>query len=164
MAKEFSFDVAAEVNKQEVVNALDQTRREMRTRYDFKGSNCDILQPSETTIEVIADDDYRLKAVIDIFKTKLIKRGISLKTLIYGKVESGLGGKKKQMIDVKNGLTKEEQKEIVKLVKEASPKAQAQMHEDIVRVKSKSKDVLQQVIQFLKGQELNFYVNFTNLR
>jgi len=164
MAKEFSFDVASEVNKQEVVNALDQTRREIRTRYDFKGSKCEVLQPSETVIELTADDDYRLKAVIDILKSKLIKRGISLKSLIYGKVDSALGGLKKQRIEIKNGLTKEEQKEIVKLVKGASSKAQAQMQEDIVRVKSKSKDVLQQIMQFLKKQELSFYINFINFR
>ena len=165
MADTFSFDVTSTVDMQEVKNTVDQTMKEIKQRFDFKGSHSRVtLKEKERILEVVADDDYKLKAVIDILKGKCVKRSVSLKALNYGKVEQALGGTVRQHIAVQSGIVDEKAKAIVKSIKEEKFKAQAQIQGDQVRVQSKSKDELQVVIGFLKQQDFGIDLQFVNYR
>ena len=165
MADQFSFDVVSEVDMQEVKNALDQTMKELRQRFDFKGSKSDLtLKEKEKELVVISDDEYKLKAVLDIFKAKCVKRQISLKALNYGKVDQALGGTVRQAIAIQTGIIAEKAKSIVKEIKEKKFKAQAQIQNEQVRVQSKNKDELQAVIAFLKQQDFGIDLQFVNYR
>ena len=165
MADQFSFDVVSEVDMQEVKNALDQTIKEIRQRFDFKGSKSDLtLKEKEKELVVISDDEYKLKAVLEIFKAKCVKRQISLKALNYGKVDQALGGTVRQAIAIQSGIVVEKAKAIVKEIKEKKFKAQAQIQGEQVRVQSKNKDELQTVIAFLKQQDFGIDLQFVNYR
>ena len=165
MADTSSFDVVSTVDMQEVKNAVDQTLKEIRQRFDFKGSKSDLtLKEKEKVLEIVSDDEYKLKAVLDILKAKCVKRNVSLKALDYGKVEQALGGTVRQHITIQSGIADDKAKAIVKRIKEKKFKAQAQSQGDQVRVQSKSKDELQTVIAFLKQQDFGIDLQFINFR
>ncbi|KAF5054224.1 YajQ family cyclic di-GMP-binding protein [Proteiniclasticum sp. QWL-01] len=163
MAKEASFDVVSQVDLQEVDNALNQTEREITTRFDFKGSNTTI-ERKDQVIHIDTTDDMKLRNVIDMFEGKLVKRGINIKSLKYGKIVPSLGGRVKQDIDLQIGLDKEQTKKITSTIKDLKLKVQATIQGDSVRVTGKNKDDLQAAIAALKAQDFDFAVQFTNYR
>ncbi len=165
MPETFSFDIVSEVNLQETDNAINQARKEIAQRYDFKGSKSTIdLDLKEKKIAVASDDDFRLKAVVDILQNKMIKRGVPLKALDYGTVEPAAGGTVRQVIGLRVGIDKENARLIVKMIKDTKLKVQAQIMDDQVRVSGKAKDDLQSVMKLVRDAELKFAVQFTNYR
>ena len=165
MADLSSFDVASRVDMQEVKNALDQTMKEVRQRFDFKGSKTDLtLKEKEKELVVVSDDEYKLNAVLEILKAKCVKRGVSLRALTYGNPEEALGGTVRQVITIQSGLADDKAKAIVKEIRDAKLKAQAQIQGDQVRVQSKSKDELQAVIALLKQKDFGIDLQFLNYR
>lgn len=163
MAKDCSFDVVSEVDMQEVLNAVTQASKEIGTRYDFRGSKCEINLEGET-IKIIADDEYKLTAVIDILKGKCVKRGVSLKNIEYGKIEPASGGTVRQILTIKKGISKENAKAVVKAIKGMKIKVNASIQEDQVRVSGKDKDDLQAVIQMLRELDVPVELQFVNFR
>ena len=163
MAAENSFDVACKIDMQEVTNALDQARREIETRYDLKGSKNEVTL-EKTDITILAADDMKLKAVVDILQSRLHKRGVPLKALTYGTVEQAAGGTLRQKIALQQGIPIEKAKEIVRLVKDTKVKVQAAIQEDHVRVTGKNRDDLQRIIALLKEKDLGIALQFTNYR
>ena len=165
MADQSSFDIVSEVNMQEVKNAIDQTMKEIRQRFDFKNSKSDLtLKEKGKELVVISDDDYKLKAVLDILKAKCVKRSVSLKALNYGKIEQALGGTVRQSIAIQSGIVDEKAKSIVKGIKEGKHKVQTQIQGEQIRVQSKSKDELQAVINFLKQKDFGIDLQYINYR
>ncbi len=165
MAQQNSFDIVSEVNMQEVDNALNQARKEVLTRYDFKNSKTTIeFTEKEKEVTVHSDDDFRLKAVIDILQNKFVKRGISLKTLKYGAVEPAAGGTVRQKISLQIGIDKENAKKLVQIIKDSKLKVQAQIMDDHLRVTGKDKDDLQAVIAKLRSIDFPLPLQFTNYR
>ncbi len=165
MAENSSFDVVSEVNLQEVDNAINQARKEIAQRFDFKGSKSSIeLDQKEKQITVHSDDDFKLKSVIDILQGKLIKRSVPLKALSYGTVEQAAGGTVRQVIKLLVGIDKDNARKIVKMIKDTKLKVQSQIMEDQVRVSGKSKDDLQAVIKMIRDANLPFAVQFANYR
>lgn len=158
-----SFDIVSKIDMQEVDNAVNQAVKEISQRYDFKGSKSEITQEKDA-VKVLADDDFKLKAVIDVLQSKFIKRNISIKSLQYGKVEPASGGMVRQIITIQQGISKEKGKEIIAIVKESKLKVQAQIQDDQVRVTGKNRDDLQSVIQLLKGKELDIEMQYVNFR
>jgi uncharacterized protein YajQ (UPF0234 family) len=163
MAAESSFDVVSKVNMQEVDNAVNQTIKEIEQRYDFKGSKTEVTIEG-VEIKILTSDDFKLRSVIDILQTKLIKRGVSVKNLDYDKAIEASGGAKRQLIKVKQGIEMEQAKQIVKDVKALDLKVQAQIMSDQVRISGKNKDDLQSVIQFLKSKDYHVELQFMNYR
>jgi cyclic-di-GMP-binding protein len=158
-----SFDIVSKVEMQEVDNAVNQTIKEIIQRYDFKGSKSEVTQEKEG-IKILTEDDFRLKAIVDILQSKFLKRGLSLKSLQYGKVEPASGSMVRQMITIQQGISKEKAKEIIAVIKESKLKVQAQIQDDQVRVTGKNIDDLQEVIQLLKGKNLEVEMQFINFR
>lgn len=148
---------------QEVDNAVNQTIKEIAQRYDFKGSKSEVTLEKEV-VKVLADDDFRLKAIVDILQSKFIKRGISIKALQYGKAESASGGMVRQTITIQQGISKEKGKDICAVIKDTKLKVQGQIQEDQVRVTGKNIDDLQEVIRLLKGKDLGVELQFVNFR
>ena len=163
MAKDCSFDVVSEVDMQEVDNAVNQAKKEIGTRYDFRGSKAEISLAGDT-IKIIGDDEYKLNAIIDVLKGKMVKRNVAIKNLDYGKVEPAAGATVRQIITIKKGITKENAKEVVKAIKNMKIKVQASIQEDQVRVSGKDKDDLQAVIQMLKQLDIPVELQFVNFR
>ena len=163
MAADNSFDIVCKVDGQEVTNAVDQTRREIETRYDLKGTRSEVEQ-EKTVLTVTAPDDMKLKAVIDILQSKLHRRGVPLKALSYGKAESAAGGTLKQKIDLQQGIPIEKAREIVRMVKDTKLKLQAAIQEDKVRVSGKNRDDLQKIMAVLREKELGIALQFDNYR
>ena len=163
MAKDCSFDVVSEVDMQEVDNAVNQAKKEIGTRYDFRGSKSEINLEGDT-IKIIGDDEYKLNAIIDVLKGKMVKRNVAIKNLDYGKVEPAAGATVRQVITIKKGITKENAKEVVKAIKNMKLKVQAFIQEDQVRVSGKDKDDLQAVIQMLKQLDVPIELQFVNFR
>lgn len=159
-----SFDIVSKVNMQEVDNAVNQAQKEMQQRYDFKGSKSEIKWEKKEEMTILADDDNKLASVIDILQTKLVKRGVSLKALDYGKVEDAAGSMKRQVIKLRMGIPGEKAKQIVKVIKDAKLKVQSQIQDDQVRVTGKKIDDLQEVIQMLKSKDLEIDLQFENMR
>lgn len=165
MAQEFSFDIVSVLNMQEVDNATNQAMKEILQRFDFKGSKSRIILDKEKkTITLISDDEPKLKSVIDILQTKLVKRGISLKSLIYGKIEPALGSTTKQVITLQQGISQEKAKEITKLIRDSGLKVRTQIQGDEIRVFGRSKDDLQAIIGMLREKELGIPLQFINYR
>ena len=158
-----SFDIVSKVDMQEVDKAVNQAVKEISQRYDFKGSKSEISQEKDA-VRVLADDDFKLKAVIDVLQSKFLKRNISIKALQYGKVEPATGGMVRQLISVQQGVSKEKGKEIIAVIKESKLKVQAQIQDDQVRVTGKNRDDLQGAIQLLKGKDLDIEMQFVNFR
>ena len=163
MAAENSFDVACKIDMQEVTNALDQARREIETRYDLKGSKNEVTL-EKTDITILAPDDMKLKAVVDILQSRLHKRGVPLKALTYGAVEQASGGALRQKIALQQGIPIDKAKEIVRLIKDTKIRVQAAIQEDQVRVSGKNRDDLQKIIALLKDKDLGIALQFTNYR
>lgn len=158
-----SFDIVSKVDMQEVDNAVNQAIKEIGQRYDFKGSKSQIT-PEKDSVKILADDDYKLKAVVDVLQSKFLKRNISIKALQYGKAEPASGGMIRQIITVQQGISKEKAKDIIAVIKESKLKVQAQIQDDQVRVTGKNRDDLQDAIQLLKGKDLDVEMQFTNFR
>jgi len=158
-----SFDVVSDFDQQELVNALDQVRREVATRYDFKGAKVS-LELGKTEITLHADDDFRAGSVKDLLETKAVRRGLSLKIFDWGKLETAAGGTIKQQIGLHRGLTSEQAKEIAKMVRDRFPKVKPTIQGDAVRVIGKSKDELQGVIGLLRGLDYAVALQFINYR
>jgi uncharacterized protein YajQ (UPF0234 family) len=158
-----SFDVVSDFDQQELVNALDQVRREVATRYDFKDAKVS-LELGKSEIVLQADDEYRAGSVKDLLQSKAVRRGLSLKVFEWGKVEPAAGGSVRQHIGLKRGLSPEQAKEISKLVRERFPKVKPSIQGEAVRVVGKSRDELQAVISHLRGLEYPVALQFENYR
>ena len=164
MAAESSFDIVSKINHQEVDNALNQTAKEIGTRFDFRGVGASIAWSGDQAIEIKANSEERAKAVLDVFKDKLVRRGISLKTLDAG--DPKLSGKEYRMsVALKEGITQDDAKKISKIIRDEGPKGvRAQVQGEELRVSAKKKDDLQVVISLLKGKEFDFALQFVNYR
>ncbi|MCM0081302.1 YajQ family cyclic di-GMP-binding protein [Geomonas sp. Red32] len=158
-----SFDIVSKVDLQEVDNAVNQAVKEIAQRYDFKGTKSEVTLEKDA-IKVLADDDYKLKAIIDILQSKFVKRDISPKALQYGKAEAASGGMVRQMITLQMGISKEKAKEIGQVIKDTKLKVQSQIQDDQVRVTGKNIDDLQEVIKTLKAKDLDIDMQFVNFR
>lgn len=166
MAKDSSFDVVSEFDKQELLNAVDQVKRDLQSRFDLKNSNSDINLEADKTITITTSDDMKLRNIYDILQTKLVKRGLSIKILDPQPVENALGGNVRQVYNLRKGLTQELAKKIVADIKDSKLKVQASIQGEQVRVTGKSKDDLQEVIKLLRGNEdkYDYPLQFTNYR
>jgi uncharacterized protein YajQ (UPF0234 family) len=165
MAEEHSFDIVSRVDLQEVLNAVQQAMKEISQRFDFKGSKSSIeLNKDKHEITLVSDDESKLKTVTDILQTKLVKRGVSLKALSYAKIEQAAGNTVRQLLTLQQGIPVEKSKEIVKIIKDAKVKVQAEIQKDQVRVRAKKIDDLQAAISLLKGKELGIHIEFINYR
>ena len=163
MASDSSFDIVSDFDQQELVNALDQARREIATRYDFKGSKV-AFELGKEAITLTADDEYRAGAAKDLFESKAVRRGLSLKIFDWGKVEPAGGNKVRQVIGLKRGLPDELARRLVKLIRDESPKVKAQIQGEAIRVSGKSKDELQKVIARLRELDEAVPLQFENYR
>ena len=164
MAQDNSFDIVSKVDLQEVRNAIDQAMKEIRQRFDLKDTHSEVNLEGHDTIQLASANEYKLEAVKDILAQKLVKRGVSLKNLTYGKLEPATGQSVRQKISLQQGIPVEKAKEIVRLVKESKRKAQASIQGDTVRVFSKDRDELQAIIAILRGRDLGLELTFTNYR
>ncbi len=164
MAKAASFDIVSQVDLQEVTNAVDQASREIAQRYDFKGSSTQIDWDRKGQIKIVTDNDYRMEAVVEILKQKMVRRGVALRNLRFGKTEAASGGMVRQDVEIVQGISTEKGKEIVAAIKGLKLKVQAQVMEDQVRVTGKSRDDLQAVIQALKQSDFEVDLQFVNYR
>ncbi|MDH4027884.1 MAG: YajQ family cyclic di-GMP-binding protein [Nitrospirota bacterium] len=162
---EHSFDIVSKVDMQEVSNAIQQALKEIGQRFDFKGSKSDIeLDSVKNEIVITSDDEYKLKSVVEILEGKLIKRKVSIKALTYGKVEPALSGTVRQHVALQQGIPTEKAKEIVKIIKNAKLKVQAEIQKDQLRVRANKIDDLQSVIGLLKDKDLGIHLEFVNYR
>jgi len=165
MADNYSFDTVSEINWQEIDNAINQARKEILQRYDFKGSKSSIdYSQKDKTITIMGDDDYKTKAVIDMLQNKFVKRSIPLKAMKYKPQEQASGGMIRQVIEVMQGISKDNARLIVKIIKDSKIKVQAAIQDEQVRVSGRDKDALQEVIALVKNADLDFAVQFTNYR
>ncbi|KAF0146359.1 MAG: hypothetical protein FD156_27 [Nitrospirae bacterium] len=165
MADEHSFDIVSKVDMQEVLNSVQQATKEMSQRFDFKASKSSIeFNKDKAEITLISDDEQKMKSVIDILQSKFAKRGVSLKSLVYGKVEQAAGGTARQVITLQQGIVQEKAKEIVKIIKDSKMKVQAEIQKDQVRVRAKKIDDLQTVMTMLRGKDLGIHMEFINYR
>jgi cyclic-di-GMP-binding protein len=165
MAQEFSFDVVSKVDLQEVQNAVQQASKEISTRFDFRGSKSKIeWNEKELTLTLTSDDEGKLKSVKDILETRLVKRGVAVKSLDYQKVEPAAMGTVRQVAKIQQGIASEKAKEIVKAIKDRKLKVQAAIQGDQVRVSGRAKDDLQEVMALLRGADFGVPLQFTNYR
>jgi uncharacterized protein YajQ (UPF0234 family) len=165
MADEHTFDIACELDMQEVLNAVTQAEKEIGQRFDFKGSKSSIeLDKGKALITLVSDDEFKLKSVIDILQSKLVKRGISLKALTYGKIEQAAGSTVRQVITLQQGIPQDKAKEIVKIIKDTKLKVNAEIQKDQVRVRGKKIDDLQTLMALIKEKDLGIHLQFTNYR
>ena len=165
MPPESTFDIVSEFDRQELLNAIDQTQREVRTRFDLKDSRSE-LKLGDTELVITSDSKMHLQAVRDILESKALRRGLSLKIFDYAEVEEIGGMRVRQVVTLKQGIAEDLAKKLQKIIKEKAPKVQARIQGDAVRVGSKSKDELQSVIRMLKERADEFPVplQFTNYR
>jgi cyclic-di-GMP-binding protein len=163
MAGDISFDVVSEFDTQELRNALDQVRREVAQRYDFKGAHVELTQGSDE-ITLVADDEFRAKAVRDMIESKAVRRDLSLKIFEWGAIEPAGGGRVRQVIGLRRGLPDDLAKKLSKLLRDEFPKVKAQIQGDAIRVSGKSKDELQRVITHLRGLDEVVPLQFQNYR
>ncbi|MDY6029073.1 MAG: YajQ family cyclic di-GMP-binding protein [Acidaminococcaceae bacterium] len=163
MAKDSSFDVVSQVDMQEMDNAVNQVRKEIEQRYDFRGSNASI-DLGEKEIKLAAEDEYKLGAIIDMLRQRMAKRGIPLRCLELGKVEPASKGTVRQQVGIQQGISKEAGKKIVAAIKSSKLKVTAQIQDDQVRVSGQKKDDLQSVIQLLKREDFGVDLQFINMR
>jgi uncharacterized protein YajQ (UPF0234 family) len=162
---EHTFDIVSRVDLQEVSNAVDQAMKEIKQRYDFKGSKSSIeFNRDSAELTIVSDDDYKLKAVVDVLQTKLVGRKVSLKSLQYGKVEQASGNTVRQLVKLQQGIPQDKAKNIAKMIKDTKIKVQATIQGDQLRVKGKKLDDLQSIINMLKEKDLDFHIEFVNYR
>ena len=164
MASDNSFDVVSKVELQEVKNAIDQASKEVHARFDLKDSKSKIELEGTDAIQLASQSEYTLKAVIEVLSQKLVKRGVSLKNLEYEKIEPAANSSVRQKIKLVQGIPSEKAKQVVALIKDSKKKAQASIQGDTVRVVSKDRDVLQEVMALLRGKDLGIDLQFTNFR
>ena len=163
MAQQNSFDIVSEVDRAEVTNAINQTVKEVRQRFDFKGSSATVaLEANELVLT--AEDETKLRNMNDIFQQKLVRRGVPLKALSYGNVEPAAGGTVRQRVQIQQGIPQDKAKEVVKFIKDSKAKVQASIQGDIVRVAGKDRDTLQAVIASLKQKDFGIDMQFSNYR
>src|SRR5271167_2466207 len=158
-----TFDIVSTIDLQEVSNAIQQSLKEVHTRFDLKDSKSNI-ELEKDAIVLHSADEYKLKAVNDIFQQKLVKRGVSLKGLTYGAIESALGSTAKQRITMQQGIPIEKAREIVKTIKDSKKKVGVSIQGDVVRVSGKDRDTLQDIIALLKQRDFGIDMQFTNYR
>jgi uncharacterized protein YajQ (UPF0234 family) len=163
-AAENTFDIVSQFDEQELVNALDQTRREVETRYDLKDTKTEIEYEKKKKITITTASEFTLKSVRDVLDSKLVRRGLSLKILKPGKIEQASGGKVRQVLDLQEGISQDLAREISKLIRDQFPKVRPQIQGDAVRVAGKSRDDLQAVIAFLKAKDFPVPLQFINYR
>ncbi len=163
MAQQNSFDIVSQVEMAEVKNALDQAMKEVRQRFDFKGSRAEVTL-EENDLVLHAEDETRLRNMNDILQQKLVRRGVPLKALSYGRVEPAAGGTVRQHAAIQQGIPTEKAREVVKFIKETKLKVQAAIQGDTVRVTGRDRDTLQDVIAQLKSKDFGINMQFTNYR
>jgi uncharacterized protein YajQ (UPF0234 family) len=163
MAGESSFDVVSQYDEQELVNALDQARREIVQRFDLKDTKTEIKHDKKA-LTITTASEFTLKSVMDVLQSKMVKRGLSLKILKAGKIETASGGSVRQVIELQEGISQDLAREISKLIRDNIPKAKPQIQGDAVRVVAKSRDELQSVIALLKGKDFPVPLQYINYR
>ncbi|EHB67282.1 MULTISPECIES: YajQ family cyclic di-GMP-binding protein [Paenibacillus] len=163
MASENSFDIVSKMDMQELNNAVNQAEREIENRFDFKGSKSSLKLEKDALI-ITSDDEYKLNAVIDILQTKMIKRGLSIKNVEYGKIEPASMGTVRQRLALKQGIDQENAKKINILIRDSKLKVKSQIQGDQIRVTGKSKDDLQAIMQLLRKADLPLDLQFTNFK
>jgi uncharacterized protein YajQ (UPF0234 family) len=163
MAKNSSFDIVSQIDMQELDNALNQTRKEISQRYDFRGSSASI-ELVDDALKLTAEDDYKLGAILDILRQRMAKRGISLRCLEPGKIEPAAKGTVRQSVALKQGIDKETAKKITSAIKASKIKVTTQQMDNQIRVSGPKKDDLQAVIQLVRSQDFGIDVQFINMR
>ncbi|GGJ22653.1 YajQ family cyclic di-GMP-binding protein [Paenibacillus hunanensis] len=163
MASESSFDIVSKMDMQEMTNAINQTEKEIVSRFDFKGSKSSLTLDKETLV-VISDDEYKLNALIDILQTKMVKRGLPIKNIEYGSIESASLGTVRQRLKLKQGIDQDNAKKINILIRDSKLKVKSQIQGDQIRVTGKSRDDLQAIIQLLRKADLTVDLQFTNMK
>lgn len=163
MAQQNSFDIVSQVNRAEVTNVLQQTIKEVRQRFDFKGSSANVVLEKDALV-LTAEDETKLRNMNDILQQKLVRRGVALKALSYGSVEPAAGGTVRQQAAIQQGIPQEKAKEVVRFIKDSKAKVQASIQADIVRVSGRDRDSLQDVISKLKAKDFGIHMEFTNYR
>jgi uncharacterized protein YajQ (UPF0234 family) len=163
MAQQNSFDVVSQVDNAEVNNALNQTMKEVRQRFDFKGSSAEVRHEKDDLI-LTAEDETKLRNMNDILQQKLVRRGVPLKALSYGRVEPAAGGTVRQTVAIQQGIPSDKAKEIVKYIKDTKLKVQAAIQGDVVRITGRDRDTLQDAIAQLKSKDFGINMQFTNYR
>jgi uncharacterized protein YajQ (UPF0234 family) len=163
MAQDYSFDVVSQFDRQELVNAVNQAQREIVTRYDFKDTGASI-ELGENDIMLHGPSEFKMKAMLDVLQGKLVKRQLSLKILKPGVIEPAAKGTVRQTLTLQEGISDELARNLVKQIKQVSPKVQPRIQGDVIRVSSREKDLLQQVIQALKASETDVPLQFINYR
>jgi cyclic-di-GMP-binding protein len=163
MAQQNSFDIVSQVNRAEIVNALDQTMKEVRQRFDFKGSKAEVVLEKEELI-LNAEDETKLRNMNDILQQKLVRRGVPLKAFTYGRMEDAAGGTLRQRVAIQQGIPTDKAKEIVRFIKDSKVKVQAAIQGDTVRVSGRDRDTLQDVIARLKAEDFGIDMQYTNYR
>lgn len=165
MSAEHSFDIASKVDFQEVLNAVQQSSKEIGQRFDFKDSRSSIeFNQNKSEITLVSDDEHKLKSVIDVLQSKLVKRGISLKALKYGKIEQASGGTVRQVVALQQGIPVDKAKEIIKVIKDTKLKVQSEIQKDQIRVRSNKIDDLQTIIKLVKEKDFDIHLDFLNFR
>lgn len=163
MSKESSFDIVSKIDLSEVTNAINQTMKEITTRYDFKGSKSEVTLDKEELV-LVSDDEYKLDQLKDVLFGKMIKRGLPIKNLDYGKIEGASGGTVRQRAKLVQGIDKENAKKINMIIKNSGLKVKSQVQDDQVRVTGKNRDDLQKIIAAVKEADLTVDVQFVNYR
>jgi cyclic-di-GMP-binding protein len=163
MAQQNSFDVVSEVDRAEVMNAVNQTMKEVRQRFDFKDSKASVAL-EEKDLVLSAEDETKLRNMNDILQQKLVRRGVPLKALSYGDPEPAAGGTVRQRAGIQQGIPQDKAKEVVKFIKDSKARVQASIQGDMVRVSGRDRDTLQQVIASLKAKDFGINMQFTNYR
>jgi len=163
MAQQNSFDIVSQVDRAEINNALDQTMKEVRQRFDFKGSAAAVVLEAEELI-LTAEDETKLRNMNDILQQKLVRRSVPLKAFNYGKIEPAAGGTVRQHVAIQQGIPTDKAKEIVKFIKDSKAKVQAAIQADVVRITGKDRDTLQDIIAKLKANDFGIDMQFTNYR
>lgn len=161
---ENTFDIVSKVDLQEVSNAIQNSLKEIHTRFDLKNTKSDIQLEGKDAMVLSSADEYKLKAVNDILQSKLVKRGVPLKALTYGAIEPAAGSTVRQKITMQQGIPTEKAKEIVKVIKDSKKKVQASIQGDTVRVSGKDRDTLQEIIALLRQKDFGIDMQFTNYR
>jgi cyclic-di-GMP-binding protein len=163
MAKENSFDIVSKTDYAELENAINQTTKEVSQRFDFKGSKAAVVLDKKDLL-MTAEDETRLRNMNDIFQSKLLKRGISLKALDYQKIDAASGGSVRQSVKIQQGIPTDKAKEVVKFIKDEKLKVQASIQGETIRISGKDRDILQEVIAKLKATEFGIDMQFDNFR
>jgi uncharacterized protein YajQ (UPF0234 family) len=163
MAQQNSFDIVSQVDRAEINNALDQTMKEVRQRFDFKGSMAAVVLEEDELI-LTAEDETKLRNMNDILQQKLVRRSVPLKAFNYGRIEPAAGGTVRQHVAIQQGIPTDKAKEIVKFIKDTKAKVQASIQGDVVRVAGKDRDTLQDIIAKLKAKDFNINMQYTNYR